>query len=422
MGSSESSLNDSTAGYHILKVQDGSPGQLAGLEPFFDFIVSVGDIRLEQDSEAIKNVLTKYKDKPMQLRVYSSKTKQFREVVLTPHSNWGGQGLLGLSIRYCSFKGVDENVWHVLEVYPGSPAAMAGLQPFSDYIIGTDAVLNDSEDFFSVVEAHNGQPLRLYVYNSTSDQCREVTLIPNLSWGGDGMLGCEIGFGYLHRIPPPLANHTATKAPLSMDQDLKAQPEQNKQNMPSGYPTHPYQPPPPPPPPMMTQQPPQYAEATTNSTTQSQTYTPQAPPVMDTTINGMPLAPPAPLPSNLFEGLHLTPPTTPPAFVMPPSGSIVESCAPQPSMPPAPPPQPQPAVSIESHQQQVSPPPPFQSHYQYQQVPQMSPQFAPPSMEAPSIQPVPLISTTNIAPPGMPPITVQMPPTSDLLSGQPWTS
>lgn len=60
-----------------------------------------------------------------------------------------------------------------------------------------------SEDFFSVVEAHNGQPLRLYVYSSTTDQCREVTLIPNLSWGGDGMLGCEIGFGYLHRIPPP---------------------------------------------------------------------------------------------------------------------------------------------------------------------------------------------------------------------------
>lgn len=53
-----------------------------------------------------------------------------------------------------------------------------------------------------MVEAHNGQPLRLYVYNSNTDSCRDVTLIPNLSWGGSGMLGCEIGFGYLHRIPP----------------------------------------------------------------------------------------------------------------------------------------------------------------------------------------------------------------------------
>lgn len=27
---------------------------------------------------------------------------------------WGGQGLLGVSIRFCSFEGANENVWHVL--------------------------------------------------------------------------------------------------------------------------------------------------------------------------------------------------------------------------------------------------------------------------------------------------------------------
>lgn len=107
-----------------------------------------------------------------------------------------------------------------------------------------------SEDFFSVVEAHNGQPLRLYVYSSTTDQCREVTLIPNLSWGGDGMLGCEIGFGYLHRIPPPSAKSTDIRTSPSGEQGLKSQPEQNQQNMPSGY-SSAYQPPS-----VMAQQPP----------------------------------------------------------------------------------------------------------------------------------------------------------------------
>lgn len=34
--------------------------------------------------------------------------------MLTPSSNWGGQGLLGVSIRFCSFDGASENVWHVL--------------------------------------------------------------------------------------------------------------------------------------------------------------------------------------------------------------------------------------------------------------------------------------------------------------------
>ena len=30
---------------------------------------------------------------------------------------------------------------------------------------------------------------------------REITLTPNVGWGGEGSLGCGIGYGYLHRIP-----------------------------------------------------------------------------------------------------------------------------------------------------------------------------------------------------------------------------
>lgn len=29
----------------------------------------------------------------------------------------------------------------------------------------------------------------------------QVMLTPNSSWGGEGSLGCGIGYGYLHRIP-----------------------------------------------------------------------------------------------------------------------------------------------------------------------------------------------------------------------------
>ena len=33
---------------------------------------------------------------------------------LCPNNRWGGEGLLGVSIRFCSFDGAEENVWHVL--------------------------------------------------------------------------------------------------------------------------------------------------------------------------------------------------------------------------------------------------------------------------------------------------------------------
>lgn len=190
-----------TEGYHVLKVQDNSPGEHAGLEAFFDFIVAIDNTRLDQDNDTLKDLLKAGIDKELTMTVYSSKMQSVRNVKITPSNSWGGQGLLGVSIRFCSFEGANENVWHVLEVHPSSPAELAGLKPFSDYIIGADSVLHESEDLFTLIEAHEGRCLKLYVYNIDEDTCREVTITPNSNWPGEGSLGCGIGYGYLHRIP-----------------------------------------------------------------------------------------------------------------------------------------------------------------------------------------------------------------------------
>ncbi|XP_063789562.1 Golgi reassembly-stacking protein 2 isoform X2 [Pseudophryne corroboree] len=190
-----------TEGYHVLRVQENSPGHRAGLEPFFDFIVSINSLRLNKDNDTLKDLLKASVEKPVKMVVYSSKTLELRETTVTPSNMWGGQGLLGVSIRFCSFDGANENVWHVLEVEPNSPAALAGLRPHTDYIIGADTVMNESEDLFSLIETHEGKPLKLYVYNTDTDNCREVVITPNSAWGGEGSLGCGIGYGYLHRIP-----------------------------------------------------------------------------------------------------------------------------------------------------------------------------------------------------------------------------
>lgn len=190
-----------TEGYHVLRVQQGSPGQKAGLEAFFDFIVAIGNIRLDQDNDILKELLKSNVDNELTITVYSSKTQSLRQTIIVPSLTWGGQGLLGVSIRFCSFEGSNENVWHVLEVHPSSPAEKAGLRPFTDYIIGADSVLHESEDLFTLIEAHESRSLKFYVYNIEDDSCREVTIVPNSTWGGEGSLGCGIGYGYLHRIP-----------------------------------------------------------------------------------------------------------------------------------------------------------------------------------------------------------------------------
>lgn len=49
------------------------------------------------------------------MSVYSSKTQSVREVVVEPRT-WEGSGHLGVSIRFCSFEGANETVWHVLVI------------------------------------------------------------------------------------------------------------------------------------------------------------------------------------------------------------------------------------------------------------------------------------------------------------------
>ncbi|NWQ68175.1 GORS1 protein, partial [Neopipo cinnamomea] len=182
-------------------VQENSPAQQGGLEPFFDFIIAIGHTRLNKENNMLKDLLKANAEKAVKLEVYNIKTMKIREVEVIPSNMWGGQGLLGASVRFCSFQGANEHVWHVLDVEPASPAALAGLQPYADYIVGSDQILQESEDFFSLIESHEGKPLKLMVYNTEADSIREVVVTPNGAWGGEGSLGCGIGYGYLHRIP-----------------------------------------------------------------------------------------------------------------------------------------------------------------------------------------------------------------------------
>ncbi|XP_068423291.1 Golgi reassembly-stacking protein 1a isoform X2 [Clinocottus analis] len=220
MGLSQSSevTEGGTYGYHVHGVQPDSPAQIAGLQPFFDFILSLDNKRLNEENDLLKELLKANMERAVRMQVYSTKTTSLRELEVMPSNMWGGQGLLGASVRFCSYHGANENVWHILDVEASSPAALAELQPHIDYIVGADQVLQDSEDFFSLIEAHEGKPLKLLVYNTQTDACREVVVTPNGAWGGEGSLGCGIGYGYLHRIPA-LTDVSTAKPPTPVPEE-----------------------------------------------------------------------------------------------------------------------------------------------------------------------------------------------------------
>uniref|UniRef100_A0A3B4FGL1 Golgi reassembly stacking protein 2 n=1 Tax=Pundamilia nyererei TaxID=303518 RepID=A0A3B4FGL1_9CICH len=135
-------------GYHVLRVQENSPGRRAGLEPFFDFIISICDTRLVR----IIWIYCPSRCCCIAARRWQSSREPMK--------------------------------MFVQEVEPNSPASLAGLRPHADYIIGVDTAMTESEDLFSLIETHEGKELKLYqIYSNCL------------------VLGCGIGYGYLHRIP-----------------------------------------------------------------------------------------------------------------------------------------------------------------------------------------------------------------------------
>jgi len=62
-----------------------------------------------------------------------------------------------------------------------------------------------------------GQEVHLYVFNTNTQTIRLVTLTPNPRWGGEGSIGCDIGYGYLHRIPVGVL----AQNPITSEQQLR---------------------------------------------------------------------------------------------------------------------------------------------------------------------------------------------------------
>lgn len=111
---------------------------------------------------------------------------------------------LGLSLQWTPLS-VTDNVWHILDVIPNSPADVAGLLPYGDYIVGTpEGDLHGEAGLSELVEDFLGRDLQVYVYNHEYAVTRIVTIVPSRGWGGSGALGCVLGFGALHRLPAPL--------------------------------------------------------------------------------------------------------------------------------------------------------------------------------------------------------------------------
>lgn len=202
-------------GFRVHRVEPNSPGYDAGLQSITDYIVVANGVRLDSDDGSFVKLIQENKGKEMRLCVFNTHTLRTRETILLPNDQWGGTGLLGITIRFDVLQSLDKHTLHVLDVYPDSPASAAGLDEFNDYILGCGDLLFDGPDEFGEIVQHNtSRPVRLYLYNVRTEAVREVMITPDTNWGGEGCLGCGVGAGYLHQLPQRRDRHDGRKAAL----------------------------------------------------------------------------------------------------------------------------------------------------------------------------------------------------------------
>ena len=172
------------------------------IEPWYDFIIGINGRQIEEpDSNSFAIEIRNCAGSNATLTIWSAKGQRVRTLqvaVPTPSPT------LGLTLQWTPISST-EDVWHILDVIPDSPADNAGLLPYGDYIVGTpEGNVHGEAGLGELVEDYLSRTLRLWVYNHEYAVTRLVTITPSRSWGGSGALGCVLGFGALHRLPAPL--------------------------------------------------------------------------------------------------------------------------------------------------------------------------------------------------------------------------
>lgn len=201
----------SSYGYRVIKVAPDSPAQRAGLVEFLDFIV---DISSPNDQTPFSGNYTDFfkivqnsEDQPATMKVYNMLYRKTRVVSITPSKKWNdADSLLGALVRYEEYATAHERVLRIATVHANSPVAVAGLQPETDYILGTPQYLytdlNELAKFIEMTqEKETIKSLEIYIYSSQTNTVRSTLLIPNKNWGGQGYLGCEFALGILNQLP-----------------------------------------------------------------------------------------------------------------------------------------------------------------------------------------------------------------------------
>ena len=152
----------------ILKVQEGALADLE-ISTFVDMIVALDDEPI-RSLQSFTRKIRESQGAPIQLTIQNSRSTEKREISIRAID-----GVLGATVRFEPEPIFVKSGLRVLSVVPGSIAAMVGLKPSTDYLVGSEFPFVSSSDFSDAwSSAVDKKQISLVVFDSTTRQLRSV--------------------------------------------------------------------------------------------------------------------------------------------------------------------------------------------------------------------------------------------------------
>jgi hypothetical protein len=183
-----------------------------GVEPFFDYIVRISGLPVDSiEAHQVGPLFESKKGRPVELSLYSLRTRGTRDVVIVPRPGDVYKGVLGGKLKWDSMEAGSNQGVFVKKVLPNSPASHA-LRP-RDFLFAASpsgAPIGDLGDLETLIAEAGVReaPLELFVFNADDETFRTASVDLTIEWSGEGRLGAEFAHGVFEGIPH------AKKAPV----------------------------------------------------------------------------------------------------------------------------------------------------------------------------------------------------------------
>lgn len=68
-------------------------------------------------------------------------------------------------------------------------------------IASPDILIKTEGEFYELITQNILRQVKLIIFSSKTQDLRELTIVPDFAWGGEGCLGCDVGSGMIHWVP-----------------------------------------------------------------------------------------------------------------------------------------------------------------------------------------------------------------------------